>query len=447
MTEATLSDDARALRHRVFRAMARGPDAPQPNVYRGYLPLRSAAKDAVEEYRAGFMTFMTSNWEGLSETFRLLEDAYSKNLFVDLLAFRAIGQNNVDLFPDREFYFAALRHSGSMPATASEFSKFPGGQLINQFEVEIGGKCHKIDCLRDNIFFSFMLKQYFFSKYGIEIKPSRGDHAIDAGACFGDTALSFSAAVGSSGCVYCFDPLDVHLQIIRSNLQRNGIDNVMVIPAGLGESNEDGTPVRNKVNPGFSAVENATKIPVHSIDALVEERVLARIDFIKMDIEGHELSALRGAENSIRRFLPKLAISLYHAWDDYIDIPRYIDGLNLGYRFYLENYTVSDGETVLYCVADPGACTTKSDRSRRLSSSDLTETINDLAGAIQNVDALQMLSESLGDAERRVRQIVTRRKKTRDEPFSEELGQPGSRPTRVRRTNRSGGSTSDGGQA
>ena len=78
-----------------------------------------------------------------------------------------------------------------------------------------------------------------------------------------------------------------------------------------------------------------------------------RVDLIKMDIEGHELSALRGAEQTLRRFRPRLAISLYHNWDDYFQIPLHLDRLGLGYRFYLENYTISDGETIMYGTTEP----------------------------------------------------------------------------------------------
>ena len=74
---------------------------------------------------------------------------------------------------------------------------------------------------------------------------------------------------------------------------------------------------------------------------------------IKMDLEGHELPALRGAERTLRRFRPRLAISLYHQWDDYFRIPLHLNGLGLGYKFYLDNYSISDGETVLYGEAEP----------------------------------------------------------------------------------------------
>ena len=88
-----------------------------------------------------------------------------------------------------------------------------------------------------------------------------------------------------------------------------------------------------------------------TIDAAVAKAAAPRVDFIKMDIEGSELAALRGAEETIRRWRPKLAISLYHRYEDFITIPAWIDALGLGYRFFLDHYSIHAEETVLYATA------------------------------------------------------------------------------------------------
>jgi hypothetical protein len=67
-----------------------------------------------------------------------------------------------------------------------------------------------------------------------------------------------------------------------------------------------------------------------------------------MDIEGAELGALRGAERTLREFRPRLAISVYHREDDLVEIPRYLDGLGLGYEFFLDHFTIYGEETVLF---------------------------------------------------------------------------------------------------
>lgn len=74
------------------------------------------------------------------------------------------------------------------------------------------------------------------------------------------------------------------------------------------------------------------------------------VSFIKMDIEGAELNALKGAEKTILKHRPILAISLYHKSEDILTIPEYILSLHSDYKLYLRHYAILPCETVLYAV-------------------------------------------------------------------------------------------------
>jgi hypothetical protein len=75
---------------------------------------------------------------------------------------------------------------------------------------------------------------------------------------------------------------------------------------------------------------------------------------IKMDIEGAERDALRGAENLIRRMKPDLAVCVYHYVSDYWEIPLLLAEFNPGYAFYLRAHSSCTMETVLYVTERSG---------------------------------------------------------------------------------------------
>ena len=73
---------------------------------------------------------------------------------------------------------------------------------------------------------------------------------------------------------------------------------------------------------------------------------------IKMDIEGAELAALRGAERTLRRHRPGLAIAIYHKPEDLWEIPLWLAERNLGYRMYVRGHCHVGYDLILYCRAD-----------------------------------------------------------------------------------------------
>ena len=83
-------------------------------------------------------------------------------------------------------------------------------------------------------------------------------------------------------------------------------------------------PMMNKVAPGHAEDDHVIEISLTTIDKLVEDLDLDRVDFIKMDIEGAEQRALAGAWNTMRTYKPRLAIAAYHVEDDQIKIPEIV---------------------------------------------------------------------------------------------------------------------------
>ena len=97
--------------------------------------------------------------------------------------------------------------------------------------------------------------------------------------------------------------------------------------------------------------EDSIKVESITIDDFVAKNSINKIDFIKMDIEGSELPSLKGAINVLKKYKPKLAISIYHSLDDFVDIPLFLNSLNLGYKFYIKHGTIHHEETVLLAIS------------------------------------------------------------------------------------------------
>ncbi len=72
--------------------------------------------------------------------------------------------------------------------------------------------------------------------------------------------------------------------------------------------------------------------------------------FIKMDIEGSESRTLYGCRELIKKYCPKLAVSVYHRPEDILDLMNLILRYNNNYKFYLRHYSYVDWDTVLYAV-------------------------------------------------------------------------------------------------
>jgi hypothetical protein len=122
------------------------------------------------------------------------------------------------------------------------------------------------------------------------------------------------------------------------------------MPYGLSDENVIANPiVLESYAPGFSSRNQ--RVPLRSIDFLVNHNEIDRISFIKLDVEGAEMAALQGGRESIHRFKPKLAISLYHKPNDLFEIILHIKREFPFYTCYVDHYTIHTEETVLYCLA------------------------------------------------------------------------------------------------
>jgi FkbM family methyltransferase len=167
-----------------------------------------------------------------------------------------------------------------------------------------------------------------------------GDVVLDCGAHVG--VFTRVALKAGAKLVVAIEPAPQSLECLRRNLvDEIAAGKVIVYPKGVWDKN--GT-LTFHVDPANSANDSLVfgdqekqdgdiQVPVSTIDSLVAELKLPRVDFIKMDIEGSERHAVSGAPQTLRTFRPRMALSAYHLPDDPVAVPRSVTSIVPDYKF------------------------------------------------------------------------------------------------------------------
>jgi FkbM family methyltransferase len=133
----------------------------------------------------------------------------------------------------------------------------------------------------------------------------------DIGANVGFYSLLASKLV-RSGKVFAFEPVPRNLEYLRKHVVLNRVTNVEVLPIAV--SDKDGISsfrVEQTGLMGHLSGEGNTTVSTAALDTLVEEGKVLPPDYVKMDIEGAELLALRGASRTFQRFRPVLFLATH----------------------------------------------------------------------------------------------------------------------------------------
>lgn len=161
-----------------------------------------------------------------------------------------------------------------------------------------------------------------YEKAPVKIRP--GDTVIDVGGHLGVfTLLALSRGAGT---VVVVEPEPTNIACLGKTFQdelREG--SVLLVKAAAWHRRgvlEFDLPDAANTGEGRIAEGGSIQVEARMIDEIVEELALERIDFIKMDIEGAERHALAGAKQTLARFKPRLALSIYHLADDPEVIPE-----------------------------------------------------------------------------------------------------------------------------
>lgn len=225
-------------------------------------------------------------------------------------------------------------------------------------------------------FDSLKIKNYAFQEHQIsEFAPLRNYNkhymefinkdeiktVIDGGVCNGIQFFAYKKYFKNLEKIYGFEPMYEKFKTELCDYHIQKMPEVCIVPLGLWEKQKELAFVETKQSSASYVQEIKTTRPISqfdkvctvktiSIDKFVIENNIKKIDFVKMDIEGSELPALKGALNTIKRDRPQLAISIYHSPSDMINIPMFLHENLEGYSFHIGHYSYNWCETLLYAI-------------------------------------------------------------------------------------------------
>lgn len=133
-----------------------------------------------------------------------------------------------------------------------------------------------------------------------------GDGFIDVGANIGTYSLLARRLVGADGLVVAFEPHHAAAARCRENIELNSLENVELHEAAVAESSGvveflDDFDVSNRIRSESDRDVRVREVPTESLDDALAGRPMA---MGKLDVEGHEVSALRGASDRLRNADP-----------------------------------------------------------------------------------------------------------------------------------------------
>ena len=291
------------------------------------------------------------DWEWL---YQALADEESRRLLLNLLCYRILGPRRVSLVSVSRQWPQAVRQMKTLRISGMKQSIGSGPLAsVEQFRWPTDSEQIRLFCHPLNLINTFCLEQYATRIEDGRIQVRPGDVVVDGGGCWGDTALYFAEKAGKTGKVHAFEFSPTNLGLFKRNLGLNPelSDKIKIHPFAL--SDQTGQELffeESGAGTHLKQEEGNCRATTKTIDDWRKEERIGKVDFIKLDIEGFEIPALRGACRTIDQCRPTLAVAAYHRMEDLFEIPKEILKIKKDYKIYLRHFTIHSEETVVYAA-------------------------------------------------------------------------------------------------
>ena len=169
---------------------------------------------------------------------------------------------------------------------------------------------------------------------------------VDLGAYKGETAAEYIEKVGGYSHIYAVEPDIKNFKKLERNSRH--LNNISLYNTAVSFQNQK---LHFAMNGGRNSAINPDNDKSVEIQAMSVDEILSgkKADLIKYDVEGAELDAIKGTEETIRNFKPKLAISCYHRIADLFEIPKAVLSIRSDYKLYIRHLSyIPDWDTLYY---------------------------------------------------------------------------------------------------
>ena len=195
-----------------------------------------------------------------------------------------------------------------------------------------------------------VMEKCFSHYFDLDIIPSCQEEVfVDLGAFNGDTVEDFIKIYGDNyKKIYAYEMTEQSMRELKERVKN--YPRIIYEQKAVSDEVGMGSIKIHEISTSSNQLEleEIGEIEVTSLDDDINEK----ITMIKMDIEGSELKALKGAENHIIKDRPKLLLSVYHGYEELLTLWEYLEKLDLSYHYYLRYYggPIFPTEIVLFAI-------------------------------------------------------------------------------------------------
>jgi len=193
----------------------------------------------------------------------------------------------------------------------------------------------------------------------------KGDVCIDVGANVGKYSYVLSKIVGNDGLVIAVEPYAPSIQRLSMLKRIANLSNVIIEPFAVSNSlgktslaipKKNNIIMTGRIHVSPEVDDKSVTADVTTIDNIVNKYNLDRVAFIKYDVEGYELFAIKGAENTIKDFKPTILCEIEQRWTTRYgyaaeELFSYINGL-----IPYDSYAIHDKKFMSLCHFDNKYC-------------------------------------------------------------------------------------------